>query len=903
MRTTSFSARAGGRSRGESGAARLLVPLLAGLASVAFLASGQLISWGGQPGARTTKSNEAAKVRAHDAYGSLPLSFELNKGQTDAGVDFLARGSGYAMFLTPTGLVTSLTKPAAQGRPGEAAPAAQPEPTVVRMSIVGANPKAAPAGRAKLPGVVNHLIGNDASKWVTGIPTYGKVAYQGVYPGVDMEYYGSKGGLEYDFIVKPGSDPRTITLGFDGAQALRIADNGDLVLSTPGGELRQAKPVLYQTVAGRRQAVPGSFVLRPGNQVGFEVGAYDPTTTLVIDPILDYSTFLGGGANDFGWGIAVDKSGRTYLGGETSSAVFPRSNDTPPGVTKPLNQGADAFVLRMDPEGDALEYLTFVGGTLADSGQDLAIDADGNAYLTGSTASGDFPVGVAANVGDSACGTDGVCNGASDHFLVKLNPAGNALSYASFLGGGNQEQHAPGTPYSGSAGIAVRGTTAYLHSNTFSEDFPVTGKAFQKTCASCFDGTSDGYLTVLDTAVSGFVGGSLKYSSYLGGDGDEQSKGVAVDESGNAYVTGITVSTKTDRKGDPTGTNSFRTKSAFQQSYRGGYSDAYVAKINPSASRALQTLVYSTFLGGGGLEEGWGIAVRDGKAYVTGYTTSGPLPAGQSIHPNDPATDPKPYFPTTAGAYQDKFSGRVSTDSGSTLFLDGDAFVTVLSPSGQSLVWSTFLGGPSADYGQGIALDSAGEVYVTGWTTCRLQDNRTTAGNEGDQAAQFEDDDADPTTPDVATGRNPGDPDATGVGDCDGQNPYGTSTPPPGVFPQVDPIVDAGRGLNESAMDTTFLGKELHNSPTGVFVTNLKADGSGVDYSVLLDGPGFDRGFAVAVRDRDAGNGAIPPEVYVTGRTGRQGFPVVASTAPGATLYDGTYNGAGRDAFISKLVG
>ena len=888
----------------ERGATRLAVALLAAMVATAVAASSQLVTSVG--GGDATSAPPPVR---HDA-SALPLGFEPNRGQTDAGVDFLARGGGYSFFVAPGGLTLSLTKPAAAGVPGGAA--SPPETTVVGMRLVGSEPTAAASGRNRLPGKVNHLVG-DRRTWLTGIPTYGKVAYDGVYPGIDLEYYGSKGALEYDFVVRPGSDPSVIGLAFDGAAGVAIAGNGDLVLSTPAGELRQTKPVLYQVDGGTRRPVDGRFVLRPGNQVGFEVGAYDPTRPLVIDPVLDYSTFIGGSANDFGWGIAVDSAGRTYLGGETSSAVFPRSNDTPPGSTKPAGRGTDAFVLRMDAEGDALDFVTFVGGSGSDSGQDLAIDAAGNSYLTGSTASGaddpgTTPVEVAfpttAGAYDDSCGTDGLCDGSADHFVTKVSASGTTVLYSSYLGGSGVEQHAPGTPYSGSAGIAVRGTLAYLHSHTFSEDFPVTDAAFQTECGSCFDGTSDGYLTVFDTAKAGDA--SLVYSTYVGGDGDEQAKAVALDGSGKAYLTGITVALAVDEEGEPTGTNSFPVKAAYQSTYRGGYSDAYLTKVDPFAKSAEKSLKYSTFLGGGGLEEGWGVAVRNDRAYVTGYTTSGPDPRPQNSNPLDPVTDVLPYFPTTAGAYDTSYAGRASTDSGSTLFLDGDAFVFVMNDAGTGPVWSTFVGGASADYGQAIALDSAGQVYITGWTTCREQDNRATVGiNEAPPQFEPFDDDGDPATPDIviATGRGPGDPDVTGVGDCDGLNPYGTTTVAPGTFPQVNPIVDPARGLNESAMDATYLGFELHNSPTGVFVTNLTADGTAADYSVLLDGPGFDRGFAVAVRDRDGRGRPIAPEAYVTGRTGRQGYPVVGSTAPGATLYDGTYNGSGRDAFISKLVG
>ncbi|MGH3656349.1 MAG: SBBP repeat-containing protein, partial [Micromonosporaceae bacterium] len=817
--------------------------------------------------------------------------------QTDAGVDFVARGGGYSLFTTPTRMVASLTK--RTDAAANATDSDEARSAVVRMDLVGSDPGAKANGGDRLAGTVNHLVG-DRSQWRTGIPIFGQVSYSGVYPGVDLKYYGDQDGLEYDFVVEPGADPSVITLSFPGVQALSLADNGDLVLSTEAGEVRQTKPTLYQELGGRRQEVPGRFVLRPGNQVGFEVGTYDTARTLVIDPVLDYSTFLGGSANDFGWGIAVDRSGRTWVGGETSSAVFPGGNDAPPGATKPAT-GTDGFVLRMDAEGDALDFVTFIGGTGADSGQDLAVDGSGNAYLTGSTASSNFPTSPGAY--DATCGTD-ACDGTADHFLTKLSSSG-AITYSTYLGGSGVEQHAPGTPYSGSAGIAVKGSMAYLHSNTFSEDFPLTDKAFQTSCGSCADGSSDGYLAVIDTSKSGAAG--LVYSTYVGGDGDEQSKAVALDGDGKAYLTGITVALAADPDtGELTGTNSFPVKSAYQPTYRGGYSDAYLTKIDPFAKSAEKTLKYSTFLGGGGLEEGWGVAVRNDQAYVTGYTTSGPDPFAAFANPLDPATDPVPYFPTTVGAYDTSYGGRASTDSGSTLFLDGDAFVFVMNDDGDGPVWSTFVGGPAADYGQGIAIDSAGQVYITGWTTCRMQDNRATAGvNEAPPQFEPFDDDDDPSTDPIQfpTGRGPGDPDATGVGDCDGANPYGTDTVPAGTFPQVNPIVDPGRGLDESAMDSTYLGFELHNSPTGVFVTNLTADGTAADYSLVLDGPGFDRGFAIAVRDRSSGNRPITPEAYVTGRTGRQGYPVVGSTAPGATLYDGTYNGAGRDTFISKLVG
>ena len=929
---------------GDSGAIRLLVPLVAGASTVALLAAGQVVPWAGSRPEAHTKD---AAVKAAADYGKLPLSFELNKGQSDATVDFVARGKGYGIFVSPTGTVTSLTKRAFEPAPGEEAPPL--ESSVVKMGIVGGNADAQSAGVGKLPGVVNDYTGGDRSKWLTGIPTYGKVSYREVYPGIDLAYYGSKGGLEYDFVVKPGSDPHTVGLSFEGVNGLSIAANGDLVLATPAGDLRQNRPVVYQEIDGKRRPVDGGFVLRPGNQVGFEIGSYDATRPLVIDPVLDYSTFLGGASNDFGWGIAVNAAGETFVGGETGSAVFPRGNDVPPGVTKPI-AGIDAFVLKMNATGSALSYLTFLGGSKDDSGQDLAIDGSDNAYITGSTASGSsgtaFPT---LNAYDSTCGSDGNCNGNADAFVTKLDSTG-ALSYSTFLGGSGTEWNSPGTPYSGAAGIAVKGAKVYVHGSTFSGDFPTTASGYQQTCGSCADGLADGYLAVLKTNLSGSL--VLKYSTFTGGNGEEQAKGVAIDSSGNAYLTGISVS-------ENGSTNSFG--SPMLQAYHGGYSDAYVIKVNPAASGAYSR-VYSTFLGGGGLEEGWGIAVNgSGNAYVTGYTTSGPAP--DTADPNDPKDSVTPYFPITGGVFDSTYGGRGATTSGSTLFLEGDAFVTEMKPGG-GILRSTFVGGPSADYGQAIALDSAGDVYITGWTTCRLQDNRATttpiaatgdvtsgsnvitnvspaltsadigrpisgagiptdtrvsgasgtnvtmnayatasatgvsitvsANEEPDQFTSV-----DNVT--VPSGRNPGDSDVTGVGDCDGASPGSTINPgiAAGVFPQVGSVTPAVSGIfANGAMNTTYLGFELHNSPTGVFVTKLDPALTTAAYSVLLDGPGFDRGFGIAVR----GSGATA-EAYITGRTGRLGYPNAGSPNGTGTAYDTTYNGSGRDTFITKLVG
>lgn len=919
--------------RSERGAAtRLTVCAVAGATVLGLVGA-----YGGGLASRapadrgTPPGQSAAKAEAQAAYGRLPMSFEVNKGQTDSRVDFLSRGTGYGLFVTPDEAVLSLKRSSAESAPGEAP--ASPAWDALRMQIVGGDPAAKAFSRGALPGKVNHLVGNDPKKWLTGIPTFGQVGYRGVYPGVDVMYYGENDQLEYDFVVAPGADPATIALGFAGATGVSIADNGDLIVSLTGGELRQTKPRLYQQVGADRLPVDGSFVLKGDGKVGFSVGAYDATRPLVIDPVLAYSTYLGGTATDFGFGIAVDKHGNAYLGGQSGSTNFP-SRTAVPGA--PLG-GDDAYVAKLNPAGNALVYSTFIGGARAEGGWDLGIDSAGNAYLGGSTASGDDPgtTGVeagfptTANAFDRTCGSDGFCNGLpagwftgfeddpntpedetvpapcppatmpagcvtppgpADNFLLKLNAAGNSLLYSSFVGGAGDEVSGEASAYPGPLGIAVRGSRAYVSSWTGSTDFPVKN-AYQPACASCADGNPDAYLTVLDTSKSGET--SLLYSTFLGGNGIDEGKGVAVDKVGMAYVTGTTLD-----GGNPT-VNDFPTRNALQPTYRGGLSDAFVAKLNPAASGPT-SLVYSTFLGGGGTEEGWAVAVEDGnsttggKAYVTGYTTSGPNPNAEVA--DDPAPDPQPYFPVTEGSYDTHFEGRATTASGSTLFLDGDAFVVKLKGDGKSLAYSTFLGGPAADYGNGIAVDSKGQAYVTGWTTCRSSRNDNLPRTE-----TFSDEENNLVT--VPTGRNPGPASLTGVPDCDAANQAG-------AFPQVNPIP------GEETMDTTPLGLgELHNSPTGVFVTKLLADGVGVAYSVLLDGPGFDRGFALAVRDKDArgnllgytdpatGTFVATPEAYVTGRA-QVGY-VTTAGALQTTFNGGTSQtpGNGRDAFISKVVG
>jgi hypothetical protein len=320
-----------------------------------------------------TLSPEPA-ARRTPGYGELPLHFEANQGQTDRQVKFLARGSGYGLFLMPTESMLVLRKPNAAS------------PAVVRMKLVGANPRPLVAGREELPGKSNYFIGNDPRKWRTNVPQYARVEYQDVYPGVNLAYYGNQRQLEYDFVVSPGGDPRRIRFGIEGAEKIQVDAEGNLVLSLPGADVVEKAPVVYQEFGGVRKAVDGRFVMRGRDEVGFEVGAYEVDRPLVLDPLLAYSTYLGGSGEDWGWGIAVDATGNTYVAGHTSSIDFP----TAAPMQSANAGGNDAIVVKLSSSG-SLVYSTFLGGSGNDTAFSIAVSTSGSPYITGQTSSVDFP--------------------------------------------------------------------------------------------------------------------------------------------------------------------------------------------------------------------------------------------------------------------------------------------------------------------------------------------------------------------------------------------------------------------------------------------------------------------------------------------------------------------------------
>ncbi len=625
---------------------------------------------------------KAAQPRALEGYGRLPLIFEANQGQTNPQAQFLSRGSGFTLFLTSTEAVlvlrhgtgsrgtesrqSSLPRSSASHARGRTRNAElvkkNPEiEGVLRMQLVRANPAARSWGLDDLPGKSNYFLGNDPQNWRTNVPTYAKVRYQGVYRGVDLVYYGNQQQLEYDFIVAPSADPRTIRLAIAGAKKLELGPSGDLVLSTAAGEVRLHKPIVYQQAGGIREEIAGRYVLRGKCQIGFEVATYDASKPLIIDPVLSYSTYLGGSAGDSGNAIAVDASGNAYVTGETSSTNFPTKNPS----QSASGGGADVFVAKLDPTGSTLVYSTYLGGSGGESGNGIAVDASGNAYVTGFTNSANFPT---KNPFQAALG------GGGDAFVAKLDPTGSALVYSSFLGG---------TMDDFGNGIAVDSSgNAYATGNTLSTNFPT-----KNPLQAASGGARDAFVAKLNAA-----GSALVYSTYVGGSGEDSGNGIAVDSAGNTYVTGLTRSTN------------FPTASPFQascQSCSNGQGNAFVAKLSAAGS----ALMYSTYLGGSGNgtdgDFGNGIAVdASNNAYVTGFTSSPNFPLASPIQATLlPQTCTFDYYGYTY-----------------TIPCSNTAFVTKLDPSGSALLYSTYLGASGGDLesGRGIAVDTASNAYVTG---------------------------------------------------------------------------------------------------------------------------------------------------------------------------------------------
>jgi hypothetical protein len=703
------------------------------------------------------------------------MIFEPNQGQTDARVKFLARGSSYVLYLTAQDALLDLQHPAAQSSAHGI--------SSVTMKLVGASSAVEPAGDVQLPGKSHYLIGNDPAKWHRDIPQFARVRYRSVYPGIDLVYYGNHGQLEYDFEVAPGGDPTRVALNFKGSQNqelrnLRIDQTGDLVLDAGGSDVRLHAPRVYQKSGSEEQSVPGRFELRGRHkdEVGFQLGAYDRSRMLIIDPMLSYSTYLGGSGDeacsviapitingipapppscpaiavdaasnayvagstksvnfpqtageyqpalaqgatanafiakfnsagtllfatylggsgtDYPTGVAVDSGFDVIVAGTTSSANFPTKGTNTAFQATPVSGGKHVFVSKLDPTGKTLLYSTYLSGNGVDIAAGLAIDPGGNAYVTGTTTSNEveqvFPSTVGSYQPAPASGS------LIQFFLSKVNPnlsGTSSVPYSTYFGGASP---------SGAAGVAVGGgitvdgtSNVYITGGTNFTDLPVLN-AFQATNKGGLD------VFVAKFNPAGVTGTQLVYSTYLGGSGDDVGYGIAVDTTGDAYVTGSTDSTDFNI----TGPNGSTITGTALQSTNGGGTDAFIARLGiPCTGTSCTTftipLNYFTYLGGSGTDVGNAITVDNNSgARLAGWTNS-PTPSFPIVG--------SPLQSTYQGGTSDAFFASIDTLAGCT---------PIGNPSCASTSTTSYFGGPDTDFGTGVAIDQQGSSYITGET-------------------------------------------------------------------------------------------------------------------------------------------------------------------------------------------
>jgi hypothetical protein len=603
-----------------------------------------------------------ARRKVVDGYGKLPLAFEANGGQAPSPVKFLARGPGYEVFLSAEEAVLSLSRSAEGGG------------ATLRMKLASANP-AAVTGEDVLPGKSNYFIGNDPQKWRSNLPNYAKVRYHGVYAGVDLIYYGNQGHLEYDFVVAPGADPKAIRLDFGGVRGVRMdRAMGDLLLATVAGNVRFCRPVVYQGTE-HRQAVDGRYVLR-GNRVQFAIGKYDHTQPLIIDPALSYSSYLGGVGGSAAYGIAADASGNTYVAGG-AEAGFPI---TAGALQANLKGRSAAFISKFDTSG-ALVYSTYLGGSGGQGAYGIAVDLSGDAYVTGSTSSTDFP--TTPGVYQPNCST---CGTYIEAFVSEVNSSGSALVYSTYIGGSVSTAIGNGIAVDALGNTYVVGTTQGPGGTTKPSDFPTTPGAFQTNC-----GDGGAFVTKFVPGGSALIYSTCVHGTPGSSNNADQGMGIAIDSSGNAYITGYTQAIDF-----PTTAGVVETTCVGSTEIGADCEDAFVTKLNAAGSG----VVYSTYFGYSSTIA-QAIAVDSaGDAYIAGATCASLLPV-------------------TANAFQRSYAaqnGGFNFDC-DPIIVRGDAFVTELSPDASTIVYSTYLGGQNTDFANGIALDSTGNIWVTG-NTC-----------------------------------------------------------------------------------------------------------------------------------------------------------------------------------------
>ncbi len=607
------------------------------------------------------------------SYDRLPspaqysaIRFEPNVGQADPNYRFLAHGRGHSIYLSSAEAVFELRGSKWIGT----------ESRTVHAVLEGALESVEPDAQEALGGRVNYLIGNDPHRWHTNIPTFGRVAFHGIYPGIDVVYHGTGGFLENDFIVQPGGDPAAIRIRFTGADEVRLESDGSLALAAGRRTLRWKQPFLYQRgEQGQLNHIEGRFQTPKDGVVGFEVGVYDLHRPLVIDPLLTYATYFGGPNTEAAARVAADSAGNAYMIGGTDAENFPSS----PGVYVSRTSGVLGHVLvaKLTPDGKNMIYETHIGGSGGDTGLGIALDATGNAYLTGMTASADFP--AMSNLTTKNLSDPLNC------FVTKLNATGSALVYSTLIGGSQAD---------GCSSVGVDSTgNAYVVGATGSTDFPLVN-AVQTFSPSAATGGASAFISKLSPD-----GTKLLYSTYIGGAGNNGATSVAVDSTGNAYFTGFTTSI------------SFPvTQGSFQTTYGGGggqnsvlstlfpmgnffgyavtdsLGDAFVVKMSPTGQK-----IYATYLGGERDDIGFSIAVDSkGNAYVGGSTLSSKFPL--------------------QGAFQASYHGAGGNSQASA----GDGFIAEIDPTGSQLLFSSYIGGSADDRVLGVALDASGNIYLAG---------------------------------------------------------------------------------------------------------------------------------------------------------------------------------------------
>ena len=680
-------------------------------------------------------------------YGKLPLYFIENKGQVDKVVRFYEKSSDHATFFTKDGVYLSLGRikknnvgqgfsPALSNPKGLPYEINENETTsqLIKLSLLNANKNPEMVAEDLQEGKVNYFIGKDPKKWKINIPTFKTVLYKEVYKGIDIKFYGNNCQLEYDIVVKPGADPSVVKFAYEGVKSLRVTESGDLEISLADGKITQKKPIVYQEINGKRVKVAGEFKVQSSKlriltsnlktknsplvtrnsqlvtafSYSFQLASYNKSHSLVIDPVLLYSRYLGGSDEDWSYGIAVDSAGNAYLTGTTKSADFPTASPIYKDYGGGSNYG-DAFVTKINATGFALVYSTYIGGSNDDIGNSIAVDSAGNAYITGITKSADFPTASPINKDYSGGSNYG------DAFVAKINASGSALVYSTYLGGSNDDI---------GNGIAVDSLgNAYITGMTKSDDFPTASPIYKDYGGGTNYG--DAFVTKINAS-----GSALDYSTYLGGSKDDIGNGIAVDSAGNAYITGETKSTD------------------FPEGfYNSGKNDVFVTEINASGS----AIVYSTYLGGKGDDRGSGIAVdSSGNAYITGQTKSIDFPKASPIAGTKfggiadafvtkiKADGSGLAYSTYLGGSGDDWGLGIAVDSSGNAYITGrtksidfpkaspiartrgggisDAFVTKIKADGSALAYSTYLGGSADDWGFGIAVDSSGNAYIAGTT-------------------------------------------------------------------------------------------------------------------------------------------------------------------------------------------